>query len=309
MSSTSTVSGWTNDKKESSPPAYPAAPPDYTSQKRLVLWRGGGKRPRRARDYTDELCPPSLFDNTFTLDRRQITNVRHGDDGSLLVNGPNGGSVEMWSDRNRPHEYHWGGQRVPVNLLRWELKQVVDGAQLGADSVIDIKPLGNEDVSWLKGLWLIVKYFHMSKELQGAVAVRTGKPDRGLRAALTKSHAVVAWHVRSKAYSAAVTVVSGLHVVKGAGPNDEPYLIPIPPSGPAESWDKSDGGWLHWAAITPERGRQRSSGDRVLRFDVGDVVIALKANGEVWVCSRGDRLEWWLVSGGDVSMLMVVVCG
>lgn len=58
--------------------------------------------------------------------------------------------------------------------------------------------------------------------------------------------------------------------------------------------------WARWA--TAKIGglpvvRKRRARD-VIRFDVGDVVVALRRNGEVWVCSpteQGD-LRWWLVS-------------
>lgn len=125
----------------------------------------------------------------------------------------------------------------------------------------------------------------------------TGKPDRGLRAALTATGGVVAWHVGSAGYA---TAMSGSHPA-----GEEAYLYPLPRSDRAvdpqfKAVDKGeeDAHWARWATFEALGGRKRRARD-VIRFDVGDVVVAIRANGEVCVGSQsqGD-LEWWLVSNG-----------
>lgn len=137
--SPNSFSGWASDKEK-------APPPGYTAKKRLVLWCAeNGKHGRRARDFTEDLCPASVLNTTFHLDRRQITHVRHGNDGCSLtprtIGYVLGGCVEMWSESHRTQEYHWGGETVD-RARNWKLVNAVDGAHVRRDvnTVVDLGP-------------------------------------------------------------------------------------------------------------------------------------------------------------------------
>jgi hypothetical protein len=130
-------------------PPPPASPPQYSAQKRLVLWcaEGGGKQGRRARDLTLDLAPPTAM-KKFSLDNQNITHVRHGDDGcsctprTMTTRGyVLTGKIEMWSETHRTHEYHWGGQPCD-RAIRWHLVGASDGAHIRRDvnTVVDITP-------------------------------------------------------------------------------------------------------------------------------------------------------------------------
>ncbi|CAK9785705.1 unnamed protein product [Cutaneotrichosporon oleaginosum] len=229
------------------PASAGAAPPQYSASKRLVLWCADGGR-RRARDLTHDLAPPTAM-RKFSLDNQNITHVRHGDDGCSLTPRAMGyvlsGKVEMWSAAHRTQEYHWGGEPSDC-ASHWRLR---------------IHP-----------------------NLVGAREVRTGKPDRGLRAALTADGCVAAWHVESAEYAAV----------------EEECLSRLPALDHGadvsfKEMSKAEDGmhWVRWAtaavSATAAAGRKQHTG-RVLDFDVGNVVVALKENGEVWVCGR--TLEW-----------------
>jgi hypothetical protein len=72
--------------------------------------------------------------------------------------------------------------------------------------------------------------------------------------------------------------------------------------------DKAEEGlhWARWATATTEgvggsaRGPKRHARN-VLGFDVGSVVVALKEDGEVWVCTKD--LEWEMVGRWPVNEL------
>lgn len=128
-------SNWANESDN--------APP-YNATKRLVLWPAENRNStRRARDFTDELCPATVLSSAFSLDRRKITNVRHMSDGCSLHPVTFGylltGGVEMWSDSHRAHEYHWGGETVD-RAKNWRLANAADGAAVRKDvnCVVDV---------------------------------------------------------------------------------------------------------------------------------------------------------------------------
>ncbi|BEI82022.1 hypothetical protein CcaverHIS002_0211820 [Cutaneotrichosporon cavernicola] len=186
-SSTSPAEPGPSTRSSSSSPQTPASPPEYSAQKRLVLWcaEGGGKQPRRARDLTVDLAPPTVL-RKFSLDNQNITHLRHGDDGCSLTPRPLGyiltGKVEMWSATQRTQEYHWGGMACD-RAMKWRLVGATDGAHIRRDlhTVVDIVPH---------------QRIHSSRVLAGAREVRTGKPDRDLRAALTAQGGVAVWNHR-----------------------------------------------------------------------------------------------------------------
>ncbi|BEJ12724.1 hypothetical protein CspHIS471_0211840 [Cutaneotrichosporon sp. HIS471] len=263
----------------SSSPPTPVSPPEYSAQKRLVLWcaEGGGKQPRRARDLTVDLAPPTVL-RKFSLDNQNITHLRHGDDGCSLTPRPLGyiltGKVEMWSAAQRTQEYHWGGMACD-RAMKWHLVGATDGAHIRRDlnTVVDIVPH---------------QRIHSSRVLAGVREVRTGKPDRDLRAALTAEGGVAVWNVTSAAYLAGDedTYLSRL---PGLDPEAEPSFKVL---------DKMEEGmhWARWATAEAGGGtatRRKRHGRHVLDFDVGSVVVALKEGGEVWVCSKD--LEWRLL--------------
>ncbi|BEI89822.1 uncharacterized protein CcaverHIS019_0211840 [Cutaneotrichosporon cavernicola] len=278
-SSTSPAEPGPSTRSSSSSPQTPASPPEYSAQKRLVLWcaEGGGKQPRRARDLTVDLAPPTVL-RKFSLDNQNITHLRHGDDGCSLTPRPLGyiltGKVEMWSATQRTQEYHWGGMACD-RAMKWRLVGATDGAHIRRDlhTVVDIVPH---------------QRIHSSRVLAGAREVRTGKPDRDLRAALTAQGGVAVWNVTSAAYLAGEEDTY-LSCLPGLDPEAEPSFKIL---------DKTEEGmhWARWATAEVGGGtatRQKRHARNVLDFDVGSIVVALKEGGEVWLCivDRPDNIR------------------
>ncbi|GMK59034.1 hypothetical protein CspeluHIS016_0700490 [Cutaneotrichosporon spelunceum] len=272
----------TGTESRSASPQLPASPPEYSARKRVVLWKAeGGRQARRARDFTHDLAPVTVT-KRFSLDGQNITHVRHGDQGCSLIPRPLGGyslrgQIEMWSEDQRIQEYHWGGQDSGHGMA-WRLEKATDGSHIrrDANTVADILPH---------------QRVHASRVLAGAREVRTGKPDRDLRAALTANGGVAAWNVASAAYAAEAD--GDHHTYLSRLPGFDPEAAPS-----FKVLDKADEGinWARWAtaevgaSTSPRRQRHARN---VLDFDVGSVVVALKEDGEVWVCSKD--LEWRLL--------------
>lgn len=162
---------------------------------------------------------------------------------------------------------------------------------------------------------------HHAQCLLGVRSLSLGDCNNGFRAALRDDGTLLAWSTRSLEYERAagrvgrfeseVLPIPDLTQTRGTG-----YIFQPPPSQPRSSAEAAEG-WirLHALAHTVARipladqganppGGARDEGERVVQAALGHVLVAVKANGELWVGTMGGRtydppaqtMMWSLVS-------------